>query len=134
MYTDDQRTGSVFGVFSALSIGVACLGLFALSVYTAERRRKEIGVRKVLGASVRSVVQLLTREFVKLVLLAAVIAYPIARWFMDKWLQDYAYRVEIRWWVFALAALLSILIAVFTISFQAIEAAVANPVRSLRNE
>ncbi|MDP4259386.1 MAG: ABC transporter permease [Bacteroidota bacterium] len=134
LYADDQRTGNVFGVFTALSIAVACLGLFALSVYTAERRKKEIGVRKVLGASVGSVVQLLTKEFVKLVLVAAVIAYPIARWAMGKWLQDFVYRVEMQWWVFVLAALVALLIAVCTISFQAIEAAVANPVKSLRTE
>jgi len=134
MYNDEQRMGTVFGVFTTLSIVVACLGLFGLSVYTAERRKKEISVRKVLGASVQSVVNLLSKEFVKLVLIAAVIAFPIAWWAMTKWLQDFKYRIQIEWWVFGFAALLALVIAVVTISFQAIKAAVANPVKSLRSE
>jgi putative ABC transport system permease protein len=134
MYNDEQRMGTVFGIFTTVSILVACLGLFGLSVYTAERRKKEIGVRKVLGASVQSVVNLLSKEFVKLVVVAAVIAFPVAWWVMNKWLQDFIYRINIEWWVFAVAALLALLIAIFTISFQAIKAAVANPVKSLRSE
>jgi putative ABC transport system permease protein len=134
MYNDDQRLGKVFGIFTTLSIFVACLGLFGLSVYTAERRKKEIGVRKVLGASVQSVVNLLSKEFVKLVIFAAVIAFPIAWWAMNKWLQDFVYKITIQWWVFAFAALLALLIAILTISFQAIKAALANPVKSLRTE
>jgi putative ABC transport system permease protein len=134
MYNDDQRLGEVFGIFTTLSIFVACLGLFGLSVYTAERRKKEIGVRKVLGASVQSVVNLLSKEFVRLVLVAAIIAFPLAWWAMNKWLQDFVYKITIQWWVFAFAALLALLIAILTISFQAIKAAVANPVKSLRTE
>jgi putative ABC transport system permease protein len=134
MYNDDQHMGKVFGIFTTLSILVACLGLFGLSVYTAERRKKEIGVRKVLGASVKNLVNLLSKEFVKLVLVAAIIAFPIAWWAMHKWLQDFVYRISIEWWVFAFAAIIALLIAFFTISFQAIKAAIANPVKSLRNE
>ena len=134
MYNDDQRLGKVFGIFTTLSVFVACLGLFGLSVYTAERRKKEIGVRKVLGASVQSVVNLLSREFVKLIIIAAIIAFPIAWWAMNRWLQDFVYKITIQWWVFAFAALLAFMIAVLTISFQAIKAAIANPVKSLRTE
>ena len=124
--------GRVFAIFRLLSIVVACLGLFGLSVYTAERRRKEIGVRKVLGASVQNVVTLLSKEFVKLICISALIAFPIAWWSMNKWLQGFAYRVDINWWVFVVATLLALLIAIFTISYQAIKTALANPVKSLR--
>jgi putative ABC transport system permease protein len=134
MYTDDQRLGNVFGIFTVLSIFVGCLGLFGLSVYTAERRKKEIGVRKVLGASVGRLVNLLSREFVRLVLVAAIIAFPIAWWAMNKWLEDFVYKITIEWWVFALAAMLALLIAMLTIGFQALRAATANPVKSLRTE
>jgi putative ABC transport system permease protein len=134
LYRAEERMGTVFGIFTFLSIAVACLGLFGLSVYTAERRKKEIGVRKVLGASVRSVVSLISKEFVKLVCISALIASPLAWWAMDTWLRDFAYRISIQWWVFAFAALMALLIAIITISFQAIKAAVANPVRSLRTE
>jgi len=134
MYNDEQRMGTVFGIFTALSIFVACLGLFGLSVYTADRRKKEIGVRKVLGASVQNVVTLLSKEFVRLVIIAAIIAFPVAGWAMHKWLQDFAYRIPIEWWVFASAMIVALLIALVTISFQAIKAAVANPVTSLRSE
>ncbi len=134
MYSSEMKMGTVFGVFTALSIFVACLGLFGLSVYTADRRKKEIGVRKVLGASVQSVVTLLSKEFVKLVLIAAIVAFPIAWWAMHSWLQGYEYRITIEWWVFILAMMLALLIAIFTISAQAIRAAMANPVDSLRSE
>ncbi len=134
LYNDDRRMGTVFGIFTALSIFVACLGLFGLSVYTADRRKKEIGVRKVLGASVQSVVTLLSKEFVKLVFIAAIIAFPIAWWAMNKWLMDFAYRIDIKWWVFGLAMILALLIAILTISAQAVRAAIANPVESLRME
>ena len=134
LYNDEQRMGTVFGIFTFLSIAVACLGLFGLSVYTAERRKKEIGVRKVLGASVQSVVNLLSTEFIQLVCAASVIAFPLAWWAMHTWLQDFAYRTPILWWVFAVAGLLALLIAILTISFQAVKAAVANPVKSLRTE
>lgn len=134
LYKAEERMGTVFGIFTFLSIAVACLGLFGLSVYTAERRKKEIGVRKVLGASVSNVVNLISREFIKLVCLAALVAAPLAWWAMDNWLRDFAYRIRIQWWVFAFAAFMALLIAMVTISFQAIKAAVANPVSSLRTE
>ena len=134
LYRSEQRMGAVFGIFTFLSIFVACLGLFGLSVYTAERRTKEIGVRKVLGASVQSVVALLSKDFLRLVLLSAVVAFPVAWIAMNKWLEDFAYRITIGWSVFFVAAIAAILIALFTISFQAIKAAVANPVESLRTE
>ncbi len=134
LYNSEQRMGTVFGIFTCLSIIVACLGLFGLSVYTAERRTKEIGIRKVLGASVKGLVGLLSREFIKLVFIAAIIAFPVAWWVMNKWLNDFASRVDIAWWVFISAAILASLIALITISFQAIKAALANPVKSLRTE
>ena len=134
LYRSEQRMGSVFGVFTFLSIFVGCLGLFGLSVYTAERRTKEIGVRKVLGASVQSVVALLSKDFLKLVLLSALIAFPIAWVAMNKWLESFAYRIAIGWPVFIIAAFAALVIALFTISFQAVKAAIANPVKSLRTE
>jgi len=134
MYRSEQRMGTIFGIFTVLSIFVGCLGLFGLAAYTAERRTKEIGIRKVLGASVNGLVRLLSKDFIRLVLLSAVIAFPIAWWTMNKWLEDFAYRITIEWWFFAAAALLALLIAFVTVSAQAIKAAVANPVKSLRTE
>jgi putative ABC transport system permease protein len=134
LYVSESRMGTVFGIFTGLSILVACLGLFGLAAFTAERRTKEIGLRKVLGASVQGLVLMLSRDFVKLVLLAAIISFPIAWWAMHKWLEDFAYRIPIRWWVFVLSASGALLIALFTISFQALSAALANPVKSLRTE
>ncbi len=124
----------VFGIFTFLSIFVACLGLFGLSIFTAERRKKEIGVRKVLGASVQSVVSLLSKDFLKLVIISAIIAFPVAWLAMHKWLEDFAYRITIEWFVFIIGGIGALLIALFTISFQAIKAAIANPVKSLRTE
>jgi len=134
LYNADQRMGTVFGIFTLLSILVAGLGLFGLAAYTAERRTKEIGVRKVLGASVKGIVFLLSKEYVRLVVIAAVISFPIAWWSMSKWLENFAYRTAITWWVFAAAALSALIVALATVSFQAINAALANPVRSLRTE
>lgn len=134
LYRNEQRMSAVLAVFAILSIFVACLGLFGLSVYTAERRTKEIGVRKVLGASVQSVVGLLSKDFLKLVNLSALIAFPTAWYAMHKWLEDFAYRVTIGWQVFILTGLAALLIALLTISFQAIKAALMNPVKSLRTE
>ncbi len=134
LYNSEQRLGTVFGIFTCLSIIVACLGLFGLSVYTAARRTKEIGIRKVLGASVKGLVGLLSKEFIKLVFVAAIIAFPVAWWVMNKWLNDFASRIKIELWVFISAAILTGLIALLTVSFQAIKAAVANPVKSLRTE
>jgi putative ABC transport system permease protein len=134
MYNNEQRMGTVFGIFTTISIFVSCLGLFGLSVYTADRRKKEIGVRKVLGASVQNLVRLLSKEFVRLVIIAAIIAFPVAWWAMHNWLQDFSYRISIEWWVFASAMVIAMFIALATISFQAIRAALANPVNSLHSE
>ena len=117
-----------------MAILISCLGLFGLAAFSAEQRRKEIGVRKVLGASVTSVVQLLSKEFIKLVAISIIIATPVSWWLMNKWLQSFSYRVNISWWMFALAGFIAIGIALLTVSFQAIKAAVANPVKSLRTE
>ncbi len=134
VYKAEQRVGKVTLAFAFLTILVACLGLFGLVTFIAEQRIKEIGIRKVLGASVLGIVQLLSTDFVKLVLVSLVIAIPISYYVMEKWLQDFAYRIHISWWIFALAALFAILLALFTVSFQAIKAAVANPIKSLRTE
>jgi putative ABC transport system permease protein len=134
LYRADAKMGQVFGLFTLLSIFVACLGLFGLSAYTAERRIKEIGLRKVLGASVHGLAGLLSRDFLKLVLVAVCIAFPIAWMTMDNWLQVFAYRIKIEWWVFALAGIGALAIALVTVSFQAIKAAMGNPVNSLRTE
>jgi putative ABC transport system permease protein len=134
MYRTEQRTGKVAMIFSLLAIVIACLGLFGLATFMAEQRTKEIGIRKVLGASVNNVLTLLSKDFVKLVLIAFVVAAPVAWWGMNKWLQDFTYRVNINWWVFALAGVAALMIALLTVSFQAIKAAIANPVKSLRTE
>lgn len=117
-----------------LAIVIACLGLFGLATFLAEQRTKEIGIRKVLGATVNNVLTLLSKDFLKLVLIAFVVAAPVAWWGMNKWLQDFTYRTDISWWVFALAGVAALLIALITVSFQAIKAALANPVKSLRTE
>ena len=132
LYGADQRTGVLFNYFAAIFI--SCLGLFGLATYTAETKVKEIGIRKVLGASVGQLVTLLSKDFLKLVLISFVIATPIAWYAMNGWLQDFAYRIDIGWWIFALAGVLALLIALITVSFQAIKAALANPVKSLRSE
>jgi len=133
-YVAEQRVGVLSKYFAVLAIVISCLGLFGLAAFTAERRRKEIGIRKVLGASARSVVMMLSKDFLKLVLIAAVIAFPVAWFGMHQWLQDFAYRINISWWIFGLAGIMVLLIALFTVSFQAIKAAIANPVKALRNE
>jgi putative ABC transport system permease protein len=134
LYKTEQRTGEIFTTFSALAIMLACLGLFALAAFAITRRTKEIGIRKVLGASVPGIMRMLSQDFLKLILIAAVLTFPIAWWAMHKWLMDFAYRVNIGWWVFVVAAMVAILIAFIAISFQAIRAAIANPVKSLRTE
>jgi putative ABC transport system permease protein len=134
MYADVQRTGMLFTSFSMLAVIIACLGLFAMSTFMAEQRSKEIGIRKVLGATVSHLTGLLSMNFVKLVLIAFVIASPVAWWGMHKWLQDFAYRTDITGWIFAIAGGLVVLIAVATISIQAMRTAMANPVKSLRAE
>ncbi|WP_405384460.1 ABC transporter permease [Maribacter sp. LLG6340-A2] len=121
-------------IFSILAIIISCLGLFGLAAYTADQRKKEIGVRKVLGSSVSGIVKLLSKDFMGLVMIALLIAVPVAWWFMHNWLESFAYRIEINWWVFAIAGFVAICIALLTVSFQAIKAAMANPVKSLRTE
>ncbi len=134
LYKDDQRTSTLILVFAIIAVAISCLGLFGLASFTAERRAKEIGIRKVLGASVAGIADLLSKDFLKLVLIAFVIATPLTAVAMSKWLQAFAYRINISWWMFALAGLIAIGIALVTISFQAIKAAIANPVKSLRTE
>lgn len=133
-FTDEQRTGTLAALFAGLTIFISCLGLFGLAIYMAETRIKEIGVRKVMGASVAGIAALLSKDFLRLVFISFVIASPVAWWAMETWLKEYPYRVAISWWVFAAAGFLSILIAILTVSYQAIKAALANPVRSLRTE
>ncbi|MEJ7679076.1 MAG: FtsX-like permease family protein [Segetibacter sp.] len=133
-YSNDQLFGKVFALFSGFAIFIACLGLLGLSLVATTQRIKEIGVRKVLGASVLNIVMLLSKDFIKLIIVAFVIASPIAWYIMHKWLQDFSYRIEISWWIFFVAGLLAVLIALTTVSFQAVKAAVANPVKSLRTE
>ena len=133
-YAAEQNTGIILNIFALLTILVACLGLFGLATYTAEQRTKEIGIRKVLGASVTSVTKMLSKDFIKLVFIACIIAFPLSWWAMNKWLQSFAYRINISWWIFAAAGITAITIALITVSFQAIKAAMANPVDSLRSE
>lgn len=134
MYKDERHLSKLINLATGIAIMISCLGLFGLVTLTAFQRTKEIGIRKVLGASVAGIVRLLSAEFVKLVLIALVIAIPIAWWAMSKWLEDFAYRVQIEWWMFAVTGLAAVVIALLTLSFQAIKAAIANPVKSLRNE
>lgn len=129
-----EYTGKLAAVFAGLTIFISCLGLFALATYVAESRTKEVGVRKVLGASVSAIVSLLSTGFLKLVFIAFLVASPIAWWMMHSWLQHFAYRIEIGWWVFGVTGLVSVLIAILTVSYQALKAALANPVKALRNE
>ena len=133
-FDDEQRIGTLAGLFAALTVFISCLGLFGLATYMAENRIKEIGVRKVLGASVGGIAALLSKDFLKLVLVSFVVAAPVAWLAMFTWLKDYPYRVEIKWWVFATAALLSTGIALLTVSYQAVKAGLANPAKSLRSE
>ncbi|HEY0109098.1 MAG TPA: FtsX-like permease family protein, partial [Fibrella sp.] len=134
MYRAEQRVGTVVLLFSVLAILIACLGLFGLAAFMAEQRTKEIGVRKVLGASVPNIVGLLSKDFLKLVVIAIIIASPLAWYAMNSWLKDFAYKIDIEWWVFALAGTLAVAIALLTVSFQSIKAALMNPVNSLRSE
>lgn len=133
-YKADVRFGEVFGLFASLAILIACFGLLGLSAYNVLQRTKEIGIRKVLGASVQNLVFTLSKEFLYLVLISLLFAVPLTWWVMDNWLQDFAYRISIQWWVFALAGVLAIAIALVTVGIQALKAAVANPVKSLRTE
>ncbi|AEV98307.1 cell division protein FtsX [Niastella koreensis] len=134
LYQAEQQTGTLFITFAVLAIFIACLGLFGLITYAAEQRTKEIGIRKVLGAGVSRIVTMLSKEFVRLVFIAAIIGFPIAWWAMNQWLQSFAYRIRISWWVFVIAGCTTMVIALVTICFQAIRAAIANPVTALKNE
>jgi putative ABC transport system permease protein len=134
LYNSEQQQGSLFTIFSCIAIFIACLGLFGLSAFTITQRVKEIGVRKVLGASVPQIVTELSKDFLKLVLVASIIALPVAWFSMNKWLLDFAFRINISWWVLLMAGVIALIIAFVTISFQSIKAALANPVKSLRSE
>ncbi|MEP7231224.1 MAG: ABC transporter permease [Ginsengibacter sp.] len=134
MFLSEMLISKLSRVFASLAIIISCLGLFGLAAYTAERRTKEIGIRKVLGASVSGIAALLSKDFLKLVALSCIVAFPLSWWMMNSWLLNYQYRIEISWWIFLAAGVTAIFIALITISFQAIKAAVANPVKSLRTE
>ncbi|MFN2438103.1 MAG: ABC transporter permease, partial [Chitinophagaceae bacterium] len=134
MYRSEQRSGKIFISFAVLAILIACLGLFGLATYAAEQRIKEIGIRKVLGASVGNIVGMLSKDFLKLILIAALVAFPIAWWGLHKWLEDFVFRIGIAWWIFILAGVVTAFVAFITLSLQAIKAATTNPVKSLRTE
>ncbi|SKA44150.1 putative ABC transport system permease protein [Chitinophaga eiseniae] len=134
LYKKDTRLGKMFGGFTILAILIASLGLFGLAAYTTEQRRKEIGVRKVLGATVVNIVGLLSKDYIKLVLFGFIIAMPVAWYIMDRWLEDFVYRIQIQWWMLALAGLLALIIALLTVSYQSVRAALMNPVKSLKTE
>ena len=133
-YAREELTRGLIIFFASLSVFISCLGLFGLISVAVAQRTKEIGVRKVLGASVTSIIALLSKSYLKLIIVAIIIAVPVAYYFMNKWLQDFAYRISIGWWIFLLAGATAIFIALATISLQAIKAAIANPVKSLRTE
>ncbi|MEL7248463.1 MAG: ABC transporter permease [Bacteroidota bacterium] len=133
-FEDENRLGKLAGFFTLLAIFISCLGLFGMAAYVSERRSREIGIRKVLGATIYSIVNLISTDFLKLVAIALVFATPVAYWVMQGWLQDYAYRIEIRWWVFALAGGLALGIALFTVGLQSLKAALRNPVEAIRND
>ncbi|MFN8353332.1 MAG: permease prefix domain 2-containing transporter [Spirosomataceae bacterium] len=133
-YANEQRIGAIFLIFSILAIFISCMGLFGLVTFTTQQRIKEIGIRKVLGASVLSITTLLSIDFLKLVLLSCIIAFPLGYWMMSLWLKGFVYRINIEWWVFALAGLLSIMISLLTISYQSVKTALLNPVKSLKTE
>ena len=133
-FNDEKRIGNLATFFSILAIFISCLGLFGLASFVAEQRTKEIGIRKVLGATIYNLWQMLSKEFVVLVLIACLIAVPLAYYSLNNWLQNYEYRTTISWWVFAIAIGGALLITLLTVSFQAIKVAIANPVKSLRTE
>ena len=133
-FATEVRVGKLSGFFALLAIFISCLGLFGLASFVAEQRTKEIGIRKVLGASVVNLWRLLSKDFLGLILIACLIAVPLAYYFARDWLQNYEYRTELPWWIFAAAALGALIITLLTVSYQAIRAATANPVRSLRSE
>ena len=134
LYKEEKRNGKIIGLSSILSVIIACLGLFGLASYTAEKRTKEIGIRKVLGASVSNIIKLISNDFIKLLVIANVITLPAAYYVMEKWLQNFTYRINVGIWLFLSTVLIAFMIALFTVSFQAVKAAMANPVNSLRQE
>jgi putative ABC transport system permease protein len=134
LYKAEQQSSVLITMFAVIAVLVSALGLLGLSAFTAEQKVKEIGIRKVLGASIQSIISLLSIDFLKMVLIACIIAFPIAWWGMNKWLESFAYRVNVYWWILALASIIALLIAFVTISFQSFKAAAANPVKSLRSE
>jgi len=133
-YKQESQLSSLYKIFAVIAIFLSCLGLYGLASFMAVQRIREVGIRKVLGASVSSVVYLFSKEFIVLITIAFIIASPVAWYFMDKWLQDYVYRINISWWIFIVGGISSIIIALMTVSFQAIKAALANPVKSLKTE
>jgi putative ABC transport system permease protein len=134
MYVGEEKLASLLWIFTIMAIVVGCMGLFGLAAFSAEQRTKEIGIRKVLGASMLNIMSLLSKTFVRLILIASLIAFPIAWWAMNKWLEDFPYRVNISWWIFVVAGIAALIIALITVSFQAIKAGITNPVKSLRTE
>jgi ABC-type antimicrobial peptide transport system permease subunit len=133
-FQNEQKMGSLITWFAGLTIFISCMGLFALVAYMAETRRKEIGIRKVLGASVANIMYLLSKEFLILVLISVAVASPVAWWAMNKWLSNYSYRTDIPWWLFVVVGVLSVGIALLTVGFQAIKAATSNPVKAIKSE
>jgi ABC-type antimicrobial peptide transport system permease subunit len=133
-YKQESQLSDLYKIFAVIAIFLSCLGLYGLASFMAVQRIKEVGIRKVLGATVTSIIYLFSKEFILLISIAFVIAAPIAWYFMNNWLQDYVYRINVSWWLFAAGGLVAIIIALATISFQAIKAAIANPVRSLKTE
>ena len=134
LYEKDQRTGWLINTSMIISLFISCMGLFGVALFTVEQHTKEIGIRKILGATITRIVVMLSKDFVVPIIIALVISSPIAFYFMNQWLQDFAYRINISWWVFALAGLGVMLIALITVGVQALKAAIANPVKSLRTE
>jgi putative ABC transport system permease protein len=134
MYLNEKKLSSLLWIFAIMAILVGCMGLFGLAAFSAEQRTKEIGIRKVLGANVLNIVGLLSKNFLLLVLIASVIAFPVAYWAMNNWLEDFPYRIAISWWVFIIAVIAALVIALLTVGFQSIKAATTNPVKSLRTE
>lgn len=133
-YEDDQKRGEIFAIFSILTIAIACLGLFGLASYTAEARRKEIGIRKVVGASVSTIVFMMSKDFLKLIIFSMVVAFPVAYYFMNEWLQDFAYAMELKWTSFALSALFTMIVAFVTVLYHSLKSAIANPSTSIRDQ
>jgi putative ABC transport system permease protein len=134
LYKADRKSSQLILIFSVIAILISSLGLFALAAFTADQRTREIGIRKVLGASFPNIVRLLSLEFIKLVGIGILISIPVGWWVMNKWLQDFVYRIQIGWWMFAAAGLLACLIAFFAVSFHAVKAGLTNPVKALRSE